>query len=439
MRDKCAELGVTFDSWQDGAGRVILAKRDDGSYACSIGGVVMSIPRQVGKTFLIGAIVFALCLLHPGTTVLWTAHRLRTADETFAKMQAFARRKRVQPHVAKVVLGSGDEEISFHNGSRILFGARERGFGRGFDNVDIEVFDESQILTENAIDDMVPAMNTAPNPLPIFVGTPPKPSDPSEVFTTRRKAVLAGEDTDTAYIEFSADPDADPSDRKQWAKANPSYPSRTKDTAILRMKRILTPESFLREALGIWDVVDDEPDQWQVIDADDWAGCRDDSHQPDGPLAWAVDAAPDGRSAAIACSDGVHVEVVDHRRGTSWVADRVIELRERWSFDTVHVDKGGPAGSLLEDFDHVGVDWTAVTLHQHAQACGALLEDITDRKLRHIGQEPLDTAAKVAARRHVTDVWLWTRAKSSGDISPLVAVTLARWASAQDTGGEFLF
>src|SRR5690606_33244865 len=160
VRDRCAEFGVRFDAWQDGAGRVILAKRDDGSYACSVGGAVMSIPRQVGKTFLVAAIVFALCLLNPGLTVLWTAHRLRTANETFAKLQAFARRKKIAPHVAKVVLGSGDEEIIFTNGSRILFGARERGFGRGFDDVDVEVFDEAQILTENAVDDMIPAMNT---------------------------------------------------------------------------------------------------------------------------------------------------------------------------------------------------------------------------------------------------------------------------------------
>ena len=33
--------------------------------------------------------------------------------------------------------GSGDEEVRFTNGSRILFGARERGFGRGIAGVEI--------------------------------------------------------------------------------------------------------------------------------------------------------------------------------------------------------------------------------------------------------------------------------------------------------------
>jgi phage terminase large subunit-like protein len=90
VRDKARDLGVTFDPWQDGAGQVILSKRADGSYACSIGGVVISIPRQVGKTFLIGAIVFALCLLNPGLTVIWTAHHTTTSNQTFQSMQGFA-------------------------------------------------------------------------------------------------------------------------------------------------------------------------------------------------------------------------------------------------------------------------------------------------------------------------------------------------------------
>src|SRR5690606_16340436 len=149
--------------------------------------------------------------------------------------------------------GSGEQVVYFRNGSRILFGARERGFGRGFDDVDMEVFDEAQILTEPAIEDMVPATNVAANPLIFCVGTPPRPTDPGEVFAQKRKDALAG-DHDTAYAEFAADENADENDRRQWAKANPSYPKRTNDASMLRMKKMLnTPGSFRREALGIWD------------------------------------------------------------------------------------------------------------------------------------------------------------------------------------------
>ena len=41
--------GVVFDLWQQGFGTAALGCRANGKYAASVGGVVASIPRQVGK------------------------------------------------------------------------------------------------------------------------------------------------------------------------------------------------------------------------------------------------------------------------------------------------------------------------------------------------------------------------------------------------------
>ena len=60
VRDTCVNLGWQFDEWQDDLGRLLLSKRTDGLYAASI--CAMSLPRQVGKTYLVGCIAFALCL-----------------------------------------------------------------------------------------------------------------------------------------------------------------------------------------------------------------------------------------------------------------------------------------------------------------------------------------------------------------------------------------
>lgn len=126
---RATEMGVKFDSWQTGLGLAILAKRESGLYAAGIGGVVISIPRQVGKTFTVGAIIFALCSITPNLTVIWTAHRVRTHNETFRSMASMADRKQIKPHVKSVRRANGEQEIEFNNGSRILFGARESGFG----------------------------------------------------------------------------------------------------------------------------------------------------------------------------------------------------------------------------------------------------------------------------------------------------------------------
>lgn len=412
VRDKCRDLGIGFDAWQDGTGRLILAKREDGLYATTVGGVVISIPRQVGKTFLLGAIVFALCLLFPNLTVIWTAHRLRTAGETFGSMQGMARKPKIRPHVSKVVLGSGEEEIQFHNGSRILFGARERGFGRGFSGVDVLVFDEAQILTEAAIDDMVPATNQAPNPLILFTGTPPKPTDPGEVFKMKRAEALSGESEDTVYVEFSADAGADPMDREQWRKANPSFPQRTPVAAMLRMRKNLTEESFIREALGVWDL----DDKRAALDLGAWSRSADPSAEQPPTLSWGVATDADETWAAIGAAwrrpDGrVQVSLVDYRRGGGWVKARCAELGAHRPL----VDKA--SRGLVDD----GVE---VTQADQALAHNALARALADDGLRHDDLPALNVAVRSSRWRALGDTRVFDR-KGETEISPLLAVALA--------------
>lgn len=442
VRDKCGELGVSFDSWQDGAGRLILAKRADGQYAASIGGVVISIPRQVGKTFLILAIIFALCLLHPGLTVLWTSHHERTTGETFGKVQGFAARRKVAPHVQQVLIDA--MTVKFKNGSRIMFGARERGFGRGFDNVDIEVFDEAQILTDKALDDMIPAMNTAANPLPLFMGTPPKPTDPAEVFTRKRAEALAGDDEDTAYIELSADRGCNPLDRKQWAKANASYPHRTPESAMLRMKKQLTPESFLREGLGIWD------DEAHTGAIPNWADLRYVDGETVGigsSLAWAlavspIELGPQWASigkAGVTAGGFLHVEWVEHRKGTRWIVPTCKQHYDANGNVPLRVRRNGPEGAFIPDLLAAGVQVVEVSGVEEAQATGAFIAASSAEEqpptLRHLGQPSLDKAVGFAALRTGPDgAAKWESRKASIEITPLVAVTIALGGVPQQAG-----
>ena len=435
VREKCVELGIRFDVWQDGAGRIILSKNADGAYATSVGGVVISIPRQVGKTFLLGAMVFALCLLCPGLTVIWTAHRLRTAAETFQSMQGLAKRRKIAPHVEKIVLGSGDEEIQFKNRSRILFGARERGFGRGFSMVDVLVFDEAQILTENAIDDMVPATNQAPNPLLLFTGTPPKPSDPSEVFEAKRAKALAGDSEGMAYIEFSADEDADPDDPSQWSKANPSFPRRTPAQAIRRMRENLTDDSFMREALGVWDTSKTNA----VIDSHSWGLCADPASMAVDRLVLAVDVAPDRSMASVALAglraDGLwHVELDEHRQGADWVPGWLEQRCERNRLHAVVLDEKNGLVERRNDRPFVVGTNIAVTLasaegQDMAIACAKFFDTVMAERLKHTDQPQVNVALSVARKRPLAGGWAWNRKNTTSDITPVVACTLALWGA----------
>ncbi len=47
------DFGDEFDEWQRGTSKLILAKRENGDYAATVGGITLSIPRQVAKTYMI--------------------------------------------------------------------------------------------------------------------------------------------------------------------------------------------------------------------------------------------------------------------------------------------------------------------------------------------------------------------------------------------------
>lgn len=426
MRDTCLSLKIIFDPWQAGAGTAILAKREDGLYAADA--VVISIPRQVGKTFLIGAIIFALCIIRPGLLVLWTAHRTPTANETFQSMRAMAERPELKAHITSASAPAGNGVIKFRNGSRILFGARELGFGRGFTKVAVVVFDEAQILTQNAIDDMIPATNQADNPLIIYIGTPPKPSDRGDVFINLRTEALAGESDDTLYIEFSADEDADPSDREQWAKANPSYPLRTSARAMLRMKKNLGAESFLREALGVWDGTASVG----AFASGSWGRRRTDA-APGSPAALGVASDVDQVWLSLGAASGdemphlgsVHRVRIERR---AWFVSEVARIQSEYGCP-VGIDKRGPASFLIPDLEDAGVELEPAALDDYVQACADMRSAVELGRVTHGDYSDLNAAVDAAGWRTVGERRAFAR--KNGDVSMLEAVTLALWASKQ--------
>lgn len=426
VRDTCLSLKIQFDPWQSGAGMAILGKRADGLYAADA--VVISIPRQVGKTFLIGSIIFALCIIYPRLLVLWTAHRTPTATETFQSMRAMAERPEMKPHIVSATAPMGNGVVKFRNGSRILFGAREQGFGRGFPKVGVIVFDEAQILTQNAIDDMIPATNQADNPLIVYIGTPPKPSDRGDVFINLRTEALSGASDDTLYIEFSADENADPSDREQWAKANPSYPARTSARAMLRMKKNLGGESFMREALGIWDGTATVG----AFSSGSWARRRTDV-PPGKPAAIGVAADVDQVWLSLGAASSnemphlgsVHRVRVEKR---AWFVSEVARIQSEHGC-LVAIDKRGPASFLIPDLEEAGVEVLTAALDDFVQACADIRSAVELGRVTHGDYADLNTAVDAAGWRSIGERRAFAR--KNGDISMLEAVTLALWAATQ--------
>lgn len=437
------DMAVEFDPWQQGIAKCALGKTKHGKYAATVGGVTLSIPRQVGKTFMIGSLIIAMCLEYPGLQVVWTAHHLRTSTKTFRSMQAMVKRKKVAPHLAEgrndgIRTANGEQEIAFRNGSMIYFGARAQGFGRGFDEIDIMVFDEAQILTDKALEDMIAATNQARHAhgaLLFYMGTPPRPTDPGEAFSNKRRKALKGELANGIYIECSADRDGDINDPHQWRTANASYPERTPHESMLRLRENLpNDDAWRREGLGVWD----EFEAAKLV-MPKWHD-RTDHTQPAAPAALGIAVDLDRIWVSVGAAS---LDEIPHLGPVSvMVDDKPTALRLRLDEDldmvvkqvariqresncAVVLDRKGPAGSLEKAFTDGGVIITPAGLDDVCTGSVDLYDAIKAGRAVHGGYSALNDAVTAADWRTVGDRKAWGR--KSGEISMLEAVTLALW------------
>jgi hypothetical protein len=173
-----------------------------------------------------------------------------------------------------------------------------------------------------------------------------------------------------------------------------------------------------------------------VISIEQWQAACDTASQLAGIPCFAVDVTPDRSFATIAVAGWrpdrrVHLEIVEHRPGVDWVVERVAELDRRWHPWPIVIDPASPAGSLLVDLASLGIRSETISTRDYCAACAQLYDAVvvdadTEPKIAHRDQPALNLALGAARKRVVGDAWAWAR-KIGGDVSPLVAITLARY------------
>lgn len=443
-------MGITLDQWQQDIWEIGLSLREDGTLCCDVMGVTLSIARQAGKTWGIMVGLVAICLSRPGTTVVWSSHHDRTSSETLAKIAGIVEKPAVRPKMRAqhpVVFTDDSRGVHFANGSRILFGARSSGFGRGFSEVDIQVYDECQNLRESALTDMLAAMNVSDIGLAFFMGTPPRPQETrlgvDEAFKRRRTRALDLEKPRPykgVFVEFSADKDA-PLDLESegfWthlASANPAYGYRVGKSAIERLVENMSPEDVYREVMGIWDETQKAHDA--LVPPHHWDTLASEGPPADTPPdALALDRSPNGTTSiagAWRIEESTHVELLAVEAAVSDTASVVEWIAQRAGRKIpVLIASDSPAAALATSLTSRKVKVRLVSTADFARSCQAFVDDALEASLTHGGQEYLDDALAMGAKYPVgkAGAWVWDRRTSDDDISTLVAATLARHGAA---------
>lgn len=446
-------MGVVLDRWQEDIWYAALGLREDGSLACDVMGVTLSISRQCGKTWGIMAGLVAICLSRPGTLVIWSSHHDRTSSETLTKIAGIVEKPAIRPKMRAqhpVVMTDDSRGVHFANGSRILFGARASGFGLGFSEVDIQVYDECQRLKESALTDMLAAMNVSDLGLAFFMGTPPRPSDVAlgvhEAFKRRRDRALDKKKRRPfkgVYAEMSPlDPDdvvADIDAPGFWdnlTEVNPAYGFRVGKSAIERLVENMSPEDVKREVFGIWDKTNET---LAVVSRDDWKNLTDHPEELGTPTSFGISATRSGWFWIAACwrsGDSAHVEIA---MGTQSEVEAMNFLTRNITRRVlVKHDSTGAAKALGEKLKQLGYGASAYTQNEVGAGNALWLGMAEGGRLSHGGQLELSDAIR-GSRRQDRSIggWVLMPRSDSFDICPAIAMSAAVYAamtSRQPTG-----
>ena len=425
----------TLDPGQRAAVELAMAENVHKRWAARTTG--LSEPRQNGKGD-VTEVIESWGLVQRAEAIVHSAHEIPTAKSAHNRMVDFLGHRDLRRRVNKVRYANGDQNIEMRNGGVIVYRTRTAGGGRGLDDISRLVVDEAQHAQPEQLASATPIMAANPNPQLNFVGTSAI-SGRSDWWWTIRKRALGGDGDGFAYLEFSAEHielnrdgrvvsvPPDPHDRQAWATANQGLGSRIEEAFLAEQLRVLGPELFAREHLGVWDPYTGE--EGGVVPFDRWQASQDTTSTVSASLSYGLSVSADGMHASVGSagrrSDGrIHVDNVRHDRGTAWIVEYLRDLHSRRK-TPIRVNPAATEGAFIRPLRDEKVEVIEVGGRAYQQACGTFLESVKNDQIRHLGQELLSRAVAVADRRDIglEGGWVWTR--SGYDITPLIAATLA--------------
>jgi Terminase large subunit, endonuclease domain len=391
--------------------------------------VVVTIARQNGKSWLLKAVIAHRLAGRRGETVGALSHLRSVGREIMFDplADAFTGRGLRDLFDAHAIRSNGVESLSLRaTGGRLVMPSSSEKGGHGY-SLDVALVDEAWALKDYRVPQAItPTQIARPDPQLWVVST----AGTAESLWLRElvEAGRAGGNDRLALFEWCAPAELDPSDVAAWEAANPALGHTiTIDELAHAFSIATTPESraeFERAHLNRWTAKIEA-----IISPQAWRACLAAELTIGPELVVGFDVALDRSRASIVAAgvvgERVLVELVAARPGTDWVVPALAELREKWSPLAIVASEASPARSVIDEARAAGVAVEPYKAPGYAAACQTFYDLVLKHRLAHRGQAELDEAARVVGRRSSGESWVFGRAVSSGEISPLVAATIA--------------
>lgn len=400
------------------------------------------LPRRSAKTTTIIANALGRCHSRPGWLVGFTLAttgqkgRDRFRTDIVAPLEVQYPDPATRPF--KIRRATGSEGITFDNGSRlvVLTPSSEAFRSEAFDEVIVdEAGEASPERSEDLLAGALATMDTRPDAQFIVAGTAPEYRAGNLLWETledgrhgRRR---------TGIVDYSAPDILTADDLADWDVIEPIVRAHHPGIDTLTTIEVirdrwdrLKPLSFAREYLSIAGTAGAVPG---ILDAEKWAAGAKPGKLPNLPqrFALAVAVHPDLISACIVAAwrrgGKAHIAVLEHERGTNWLADAAVKISRKYKVPIVHDNQGAVLVEVETMLRKRPKPRTVPQTMRDVQTSAALLVgDLERGALAHFDQEPLNNAARLALKRRIgASGWGFGRGNPEDDVICIEAASLA--------------
>ena len=429
--DKLAQvaklLGFDLFDWQRYVADVGLEKDQEGSYKYR--SVCAQVGRQNGKSKLIETRI-AFELLQSKRHVAYTAQDRNMAKSKWEEhLLSFQMSPKFAKRIARVSRVNGSEKIYMRNGSTYgIVTPNDKG-ARGL-SLNLMVIDEALTHPLSLIANLQPTLATKRNGQLWILSNAGRPGE-SELLEHYREIghrEIAEPQNKLAWFEWCPESDEfDYMNEEVWYQAIPSL-HEEKGVLLEAVREAATtnsPEIFTKEWLNVWP----SRDAVQVINTELWDSLARTDITVGNQIVFGVDISRERDRASIGASglvrDYTPVELIECKEGTSWILPRLVELCKKYNTKVV-IDTGSPAASLIPELEKQNIGVMSIHLRDYARACGSFYDAVQAKTISHLDDPNLRSAIMGSTKRPLGDSWAWNR-QSTTNITPLVAVTLARY------------
>lgn len=418
-------LGKPLMPWQRTVVQGATELTEHGLYKYSK--VLITVPRQSGKTTVLGPVKLHRIMTRPNSTAFSSAQTGKDADKRMRDLIQLTVGSPLAP-LFKPRYAAGSMGLSLANGSRLsTFAGPENIHGETPILVDLdEIWAHDQAKGVDFAGAIGPAQSTLEG-YAQWWNISTRGTANSGMLNEMLEQGYAGV-PGLFLADWSAPDGADVYEPKVWWVFHPALGNTISEGVIAKEAGSMPRGEFIRAYANRQAEIIGDP----IMAPDDWEAMH--------AVAMPVPSRRDivvtyethqGHSAVMATWRGddetPRTRVLHAAPGDGWVIPFVRQIAEEWEPAAIAADDGGETRRITDELRRAGLEIQTTGAADFATACVGLLSLARDKTLEHDGSLTLARAIANLVLQHMGDSTRFSRKNSLGPVTSLIAAAVGLW------------